>query len=292
MRYFVIICHNLNRLTKFLYLYMIGINGIIKSCGYQKELDLLILVRILEGENMYLESFLEMFNPKNWHNINVQRKLFRELRRNKIKFDSWSIFSCKTFKETEKKAVPILIKYIEQFDSEGEQLHYINALGVKGFDDATEYLIAKYKKYLHPYNQTYLNVISQTLANICDLRYLDTYFEFLSNDVTIDACYLVQMLGNLKVEKAIPYLIKLVDCVAIIPEKWVGTVAEEQKFYVSQCAIKALGRFKRKELNQYIEKFLNPSAIEWIKYTEPNVDANILKFTYKEYIKVATKAMC
>lgn len=271
---------------------MIGINGIIKSYGYQKELDLLILVRVLEGENMYLESFLEMFNPKNWHNINVQRKLFRELRRNKIKFDSWSIFSCKTFKETEKKAVPILIKYIEQFDSEGEQLHYINALGVKGFDDATEYLIAKYKKYLHPYNQTYLNVISQTLANICDLRYLDTYFEFLSNDVTIDACYLVQMLGKLKVEKAIPYLIKLVDCVAIIPEKWVGTVAEEQKFYVSQCAIKALGRFKRKELNQYIEKFLNPSAIEWIKYTEPNEYANVLKSTYKEYIKVATKAMC
>lgn len=271
---------------------MIGINGIIKSYGYQKELDLLILVRILEGENMYLESFSEMFNPKNWHNINVQRKMFRELRRNKIKFDSWSIFSCKTFKETDKKAVPILIRYIEQFDSEGEQLQYINALGVKGFDDATEYLIVKYKKYLHPYNQTYLNVISQTLANICDLRYLDTYFEFLSNDVTIEACYLVQMLGKMKVEKAIPYLIKLVDCIAIIPKEWLGFGIEEQKFYVSQCAIEALGKFKRKELNQYIEKFLNPSAIEWIKYTEPNENANVLKSTYKEYIKVATKAMC
>ena len=272
---------------------MIGINGIIKSYGYQKELHLLILVRVLEGESMWLlERFLSTLNPKNWHNVSVERKLFRELRRNKIKFDSWDEFSCKTFKETEKKAVPILIKYIEQFDSEDWQIQYIGALGVKGFDDATEYLIEKYKKYLHPYNQWYLNDVSQTLARICDLRYLDTYFEFLSNDVTIDACYLVQMIGKLKVEKAIPYLIKLVDCVAIIPERWIGLGIEGYKFYVSQCAIKALGRFKRKELNQYIEKFLNPSAIEWIKYTEPNVDANILKFTYKEYIKVATKAMC
>ena len=250
-------------------------------------------VRILEGENMWiLERFLYMLNPKNWHDFIVKRKLICELRRNKIKFDSWDVFCSKTFKETEKKAVPILIKHIEQFDSEDRQIQYISALGVRGFDDATEYLIAKYKKYLHPYNGWCLNVISQTLARICDLRYLDTYFEFLSKDVTIDACYLVQMLGKLKVEKAIPYLIKLVDCVAIIPKEWIGFGTEKQKFYVSQCAIEALGRFKRKELNQYIEKFLNPSAIEWIKYTEPNENANVLKSTYKEYIKVATKAMC
>ena len=76
MRPFVIICHNLNRLTKFLYLYMIEINGIIKSYGYQKELDLLILVRILEGENMWiLERFLYMLNPKNWHNFIVKIKI-------------------------------------------------------------------------------------------------------------------------------------------------------------------------------------------------------------------------
>lgn len=37
---------------------MIRINGIIKSYGYQKELDLLILVRILEGENICLVCFL------------------------------------------------------------------------------------------------------------------------------------------------------------------------------------------------------------------------------------------
>ena len=38
---------------------MIEINGIIKSYGYQKELDLLILVRILEGENICLVCFLD-----------------------------------------------------------------------------------------------------------------------------------------------------------------------------------------------------------------------------------------
>lgn len=234
-------------------------------------------------------EFIDMLKPKNRHNYKVRRKMFSELRKNKIKFDYW-INSFK-IKNNDKRAVPILIKYIEQFDEEWWKMMYISALGVKGFDNATEYLISKYREYLHPYNWDFLNVVSQTLAKICDLRYLDTYFEFLSNDVTMEACYLVQMLGKLRVEKAIPYLIKALDYVTVIPENWIGTIAEDQKFYVSQCAIKALGRFRRKELNQYIEKFLNPSAIEWIRYDEPNEYPKLLKTTYREYINITKKAM-
>ena len=75
--------------------------------------------------------------------------MFSELRKNKIKFDYW-INSFK-IKNDDKRAVPILIKYIEQFDEEWWKMMYISALGVKGFNNATEYLILKYKEYLHPY---------------------------------------------------------------------------------------------------------------------------------------------
>ncbi len=230
-------------------------------------------------------------NPKNRHDIKLQKELYAELKKSGFNFHDHRQFNCCTFKEKDKQVVPVLIRYIDRFESEGCQMQYLSALGVKGFNDATEYLISKYKYYLRPeYNQMNLNVVSQTLAKICDLRYLDDYFKILSDDVTIDACYLVQMLGKLKVEAAIPYLIKLLDCVNIIPEKWERTVLENGKYYVSQCAIEALGKFKKKELNKYIEKFLNPSDLQWINYSEES--KNLLKSTYKEYIKAAQKSMC
>ncbi len=240
---------------------------------------------------MFFETLKYRLNPKNRHDIKLQKELFAELKKFGFNFHDHRQFNCDTFKEKDKQVVPILISYIDRFESEGCRMQYLSALGVKGFNDATEYLISKYKHYLRPeYDQMQLNVVSQTLAKICDLRFLNDYFEILSSDVTIDACYLVQMLGKLKVEAAIPYLIKLFDCANIIPEKWVGTVLESSKYYVSQCAIEALGKFKKKELNKYIEKFLNPSELQWISFSEES--KNLLKSTYKDYIKAAQKAMC
>ena len=80
------------------------------------------------------------------------------------------------------------------------------------------------------------------------------------------------------------------DCIAIIPEKWNGTLLEDQKYYVSQCAIEAIGKFKNKEYNRYIGKFLTPQNLSWIRYTESPEQKQLLKTTYKEYISLAQKA--
>lgn len=218
--------------------------------------------------------------------------MYNELKKLGYKFNNPIQFDCYTFKDNDNCVIPIIIKYIEQLNSENLRLQYISSLGVKGFSDATKYLITKYKQYLSPdYNQQSLNVVSQTLARIQDLRYLDEYFKFLNKNVTIDACYLVQMLGANKVKEALPYLIELLDCVAIIPQKWIGTVLEDQKYYVSQCAIEALGKYKNLDLNKYILKFLNPEQLDWISFSESKERNYLLKTTYKEYIKVAKSAL-
>lgn len=229
---------------------------------------------------------------ENRHDDYIQKSMYKELRTLGYRFNDPVQFDCYTFKEKDVCVIPVLLKYIEQFEQENYRLQYISALGVKGFYDCTEYLLDQYEKYRPPqYNQHSLNVVSQTLARISDLRYLDRYFEFLSNNVTIDACYLVQMLGKLKVDKAIPYLIKLLDCVAIIPNNWMGTVLEDQKYFVSQSAINALGKFKNIEYNKYIEKFLNPEQLNWIKFKESKDSKYLLKSTYQEYKNVTQKAI-
>ncbi|MDE6029062.1 MAG: HEAT repeat domain-containing protein [Clostridiales bacterium] len=180
---------------------------------------------------------------------------------------------------------------MDLFEREGIKLQFINALGVKGFYDASEYLIGEYKKNMPPnYNEPMLNAVSQTLARIGDLRYVDEYIAFLSDNVSFEAGYLVEMLGNMRVEKAVPTIIKLLNYVAIIPQNWYENILEDQKFYVSQCAIKALGKFNDSSLIPYLEKFLEPEKLDWIKFD--CVDNNkYLKRIYREYKELATKAI-
>lgn len=238
------------------------------------------------------EKLKYLSDPEYQHDIIIEKRLYAELKKLGYKFDDSVQFNCYTFKEKDKKVVPIIIQYIDYFEHENHRLAYISSLGVKGFDNATEYLIAQYKKNLPPaYNQYSLNVISQTLARICDLKFLDIYLELLDHDVTIDACYLVQMLGKLKVDKAIPTLLKLLDCVAIIPEEWKGTILEDQKYFVSQSAIEALGKFGMHEYDEYIRKFLNPENISWINFEESKDKKYLLKSTYQAYRKITQKAI-
>lgn len=69
-----------------------------------------------------------------------------------------------------------------------------------------------------------------------------------------------------------------------------GTVLEEQKYFVSQSAIISLGKFKNIEYNKYIEKFLNPELLNWITYEESKDSKILLKSTYREYKKLAREA--
>lgn len=241
---------------------------------------------------MLFDSIKYRLNPKNRHDIKIKKQFYKEIAKMGYgrKYRRYQI-CCKTFAPTDTAVIPIIIKYLDLFEREGVKLQFINALGVKGFYDASEYLIGEYKKNMLPnYNEPMLNEVSQTLARICDLRYVDEYIGFLSDNVSFEAGYLVEMLGNMRVEIALPTIIKLLDCVAIIPQKWHDNILEDQKFYVSQCAIKALGKFKDSSLVQYLEKFLEPEKLDWIKFDCAD-NNKYLKRIYREYKELATKAI-
>ena len=242
---------------------------------------------------MSLHRFIDRIHARNKNDAKLERQFFKEIAKLGYgrKYRRY-VISCKTFAPGDNAVVPVILKYLDLFEREGCKLQFMNALGVKGFYEASEYLIDEYKKNTPPsYNQPVLNEVSQTLARIQDERFIDTYIEFISDNVTMEAGYIVEMLGNMKVEKAIPTLINLVDCVAIIPDKWYESVLEEQKFYVSHCAIKALGKFDDKQLTEHIEKFLTPEKLDWIKFENAENERLCKKHVLAEYKRLAEQAI-
>ena len=242
---------------------------------------------------MLIHRILDRVYPQNKHDAKLERQFFKEIAKLGYgrKYRKY-VISCKTFAPGDNVVVPIILKYLDLFEREGCKLQFMNALGVNGFYEASEYLINEYKKNVPPnYNQPMLNEVSQTLARIQDDRFIDTYIEFISGKVTMEAGYIVEMLGNMKVEKAVPALINLVDCVAIIPDKWYESVLEEQKFYVSHCAIKALANFKDKQLIGHLEKFLTPEKLDWIRFENAENERLCKKHVLNEYKRIAEQAI-
>jgi len=232
-------------------------------------------------------------NPKNAHDVKLEQELFREV--NTLGYDFfWSLqFNRSKFSVKDKAIISIIVKYVDRFESSDLANHYLCCLGVKGFYDATEFLINKYKQCVPPsYNAYVLNAVSQTIANIRDSRYIDVYLDFLKDDVVVsETWFIVQMLGRMKIERAIPHFIRLLDGERLIRESRRGTVLEDSKFLVSQTSIEALSQFKNPDYIKFIEKFLEPEKIPWIKFEESKEARANLRATYATYKNITKKAM-
>lgn len=240
------------------------------------------------------DEIKDRLNPKTRGDEKLVRQLCRRLNKLGYHFSHKLQFDVGTFKTEDAKVIPIIIEYIDKFKNDGYKLQFICSLGTKGFCDATEFLLNKYKENLPPkYNWWNLNIISQVLAKICDVDHLDDYYDIFDRNVTVDAAYLVEMLGKLKIREAVPHLIKLLDCEAIIPDNWVGNLNEDNKYLVSQMAIKVLGNIGIADNVKYIEKFLEPEKLDFIHYSinDPKELNRWLNGTYQKYRKITTKAI-
>jgi HEAT repeat protein len=223
----------------------------------------------------------------------IEKKLFDELNVLGHRFRQRAQFHSYTFSGKDKEVIPILIRYIDRIDDERIRCLYLSCLGVKGFYDATEYLLNEYEKRLLPeYDSLMLASIAHSITRIHDLRYIDRYLSFLDNEkIIFGVCPIIKMLGDMKVEKSIPHIIRLLDTENKIESSLYGSVLESLKYSVSQEAIKALAQFQNPDHTKYIEKFLKPENISWIKYPDTKNRCRLLKKTYLEYRNLAQRAI-
>ena len=258
-----------------------------------KSIETEIMERSAIAKDLWEAEKQRRSDPKNAHDVAVEQQLYDEL--NKFGFDfywSWQ-FQSTTFTKNDKAVIPIIIKYFDKFENKRRALTYLQCLGVKGFYEATEYLIGVYKKFMPPhYDHDKLNIVSQTIMRIRDPRYIDTYLSFLNDDVIVyESVYMVMLLGYLRAKKAIPRLIELLDHVSKIPEGFYGSVLEDCKYHISQEAIMALSKFKNPEHIKYVEKFLEPEKLPWINFVESKEQKYNYRRTYKQYKKITERAI-
>lgn len=141
--------------------------------------------------------------------------------------------------------IPILIKYLDLFESRNYKNAIVGLLGVKGFNEATEILLSKY-------NDKNCNInkwsVGDALYSIQDKRFDDEYIDIVKDKSNgTSRQMIVILLGKLRCEKAIPVLIDLLH--------------DDD---VDGHAIMALGYFRNNQLIQYIEPFLNHEK-KWIR---------------------------
>jgi len=252
----------------------------------QKEIDFI-------ANDLYQRELEFRKDPKNAYDVQVEQEFFQELNTLGYNFHWNGQFDASIFSKKNKAIIPIFLKHLDRFKNANMRINYLGCLGVKGFYDATEFLIAEYKKYIPPtYNSGNLNVVSQTIAQIQDPRFIETYLGFLNDNVLVtDTWHIIKMLGIMKVEEAIPHLIRLLDGARLLDNYYYGTTIEKGKFLVSQTAIETLSAFKNPKHVEYIKKFLEPEKLSWITFTESKEKHYNLKETYKQYKKIAEKAI-
>jgi hypothetical protein len=252
----------------------------------QREIDFI-------ADDLWKDELEFRKDPKNIQIVQWESEFYKELNMLGYNF-SWNMqFGSSTFSEKDGGIIPIFIKHLDKTDDEGIRSDYLICLGVKGFHDATEYVLNEYEKSLSPVGDGRIrNAAAQTIGRIQDPRYIDRYLNLLDvRKVVLETSYIIRLLVEMKIEEAIPYLVKLLDKENRIQGNYYGTLLEDCKYHVSQEAIKALAQYKNPEHIKHIEIFLAPEKISWIRYPDTKDGRYLLKKTYKEYKKIAEKAI-
>jgi hypothetical protein len=208
----------------------------------QREIDFI-------GQDLYQRT-LKAKEEGKWtkHDIELEQELFNELNLLDIEHYYWHMqvgaagFNAK-HNDT---VVPILLRYIDKFDGRGLNQHFLSCLNVRGFYNATEFLLDKYKKSKGlPYKSEYES-ISNALRTIRDPRYIKDYLEIINWDqLRTETSNIADLLASLKVKEAVPRIIELLDY-----------TSPEAK-YLYAFLIRPLSKYKDSNHIKYITKYLN-----------------------------------
>lgn len=252
------------------------------------------------AEDLWQSTLERRKMPERFHDNQLEQQLFDDLNALDLQFFKdnpgfkfyWHMqISPDKFCAKDKGIVEVLKKYIGKFDNKGLSQHYIWAMAVKGLDGAAEYLLELYNSLLpikfyvdeagiNRFEQLWeINTILQAIYRVQDKKYIPQYMEIINDkqNLTYLVGWIILLLGKLKVKEAIPTIIEYLDLVQ-------ENSPLRNDHVLSFDSIKALSFFRNKEHVKYIEKFLNPTDIPYVK------DKNSAKL-YQEYSISAIKKM-
>ena len=147
----------------------------------------------------------------------------------------------KQFLPKHKKTIlPIVIKYYQQATYDNEKNFFISLFHYRGFAEVIPMLLNDF--YSDKTSSLTRQFIGETLRTIRSKKYINDYLEIIAKpQYGLARVPIFSLVGDLKVERAIPILVHLLE------------VDEE----FAPCALQTLGTYKRFELRPYFERFTN-----------------------------------
>lgn len=145
--------------------------------------------------------------------------------------------------------LPIVIKYYKKAKLKNEKRYLLGWFHYRGLEEVVPMLLEDYFSNASNVDRW---AIGDILYQIRSKKYIDEYIRIIENsEYGQERQMVILLIGKLKVEKAIPILINLLE--------------EEN---VRLHAIIALGDFKREEFRLYFERFENSKHSGWRKYAK------------------------
>ena len=134
--------------------------------------------------------------------------------------------------------MPIAIKYYQQATYDNEKNFFISLFHYRGFTEVIPMLLNDF--YSDKISSLTRQFIGETLRTIRSKKYIDDYLKIIVKpQYGLARVPIFLLVGELKVEQAIPILIHLLE--------------EDEEF--APCALQTLGAYKRFELRPYFERF-------------------------------------
>ncbi len=145
--------------------------------------------------------------------------------------------------------LPVVIKYYKKAKLKNEKRYLLGWFHHKGLEEVVPMLLEDYYSNNSDIDKW---AIGDRLYQIRSKKYIDDYIKIISDSsYGQDRQMIILLVGNLKVEAAIPILIDLLEDEGVRLQ-----------------AIVALGDFKRENLRPYFERFQNAKHPGWRKYAK------------------------
>lgn len=152
--------------------------------------------------------------------------------------------------EYKAEILPLAIQYYKRAEYDNEKDFFMSFFHYRGFEEVVPMLLEDFYSPKTP--DSTRSFIAENLRVIHSKKYKEDYLKIIS-----DQCYgvsryaVMDLVGKLKIEAAIPLLIKMLD---------------EEKLRIN--AICALGDYKKEELRPYFQRFENVKESYWRKYAK------------------------
>ena len=136
--------------------------------------------------------------------------------------------------------LPIVIRYYQQATYDNEKNYFISLFHYRGFEEVVPMLLRDF--YADTTPRRTREIIGETLRAIRSKKYIDDYLRMIeSPQYGLARAPIFSLIGSLKVERAIPVLIRILE--------------NDEEY--APCALQTLGAYKRSELKPYFEHFID-----------------------------------